>query len=208
MHWKRHSTNITYSCGSGRRVWDTCCSELCTAEAVHSTSTSRKLKLINLKDLKGTIQAFSTVYTTAVLYFQSLVLVMRACSASMYNVASTYSLNSSGRGTTFSSFMKFMACLLSCGCVRRMCSGVCACEQIARTRSGDKGFKNVPAPARQTPPINPENYTFIFPQDKKWVIQNSCPKAGRPFFGKKGQHFFDSIRRGLRFNRSPPVGHF
>ena len=33
------------NCGSGRRVWDTCCSELCTAaeEAVHSTLTSRKL---------------------------------------------------------------------------------------------------------------------------------------------------------------------
>ena len=32
-----------YSCGSGQRAWDTCCSELCTAEAVHSTSTSRNL---------------------------------------------------------------------------------------------------------------------------------------------------------------------
>ena len=78
-----------------------------------------------------------------------------------------------------------------------MCSCVCACEQIARTRSGDKGFKNVPAPARQTPPINPENFTFRFPKDKKWVIQNSCPKRDRSFFGKKGQHFLDSIRSGL-----------
>ena len=116
----------------------------------------------------------------------------------MSNVASAYSLNYGGRGTTFSSFMEFMVCVLSCGCVRRMCSCVCACEQIARTRSGDKGFKNVPAPARQTPPINPENYTFRFPpEDKKWVIQNSCPKAGRSFFGKKGQHCLDSIRSGL-----------
>ena len=123
---------------------------------------------------------------------------MRASSPSMSNVASAYSLKSSGRGTTFSSFMEFMVCVLSCGCVRRMCSCVCACEQIARTRSGDKGFKNVPAPARQTPPINPENYTFRFPQDEKWVIQNSCPKAGRSFFGKKGQHFLDRIRSGLR----------
>ena len=32
-----------HSCGSGWRGWNTCCSELCTAEAVHSTSTSRKL---------------------------------------------------------------------------------------------------------------------------------------------------------------------
>ena len=121
---------------------------------------------------------------------------MQASSPSMSNVASAYSLNSSGRGTTFSSFMEFMVCVLSCGCVRRMCSCVCACEQIARTRGGDKGFKNGPVPARQTPPINPENYTFRFPQDKKWVIQNSCPKVGRTFFGKKGQHFLDSIRSG------------
>ena len=56
----------------------------------------------------------------------------------------------------------------------------------------------MPAPARQTPPINPENYTFRFPQDKKWVVQNSCPKVGLSFFGKKGQHFCDSIRSGLR----------
>ena len=126
-------------------------------------------------------------------------LVMRASSPSMSNVASTYSLNSSGRGTTFSSSMESMVCVLSCGCVRRMCSCVCACEHIARTRGGDKGFKNVPAPARQTPPTNPENYTFRFPQDKKWVVvQNSCPKVGRSFFGKKGQHFLDSIiRSGL-----------
>ena len=81
--------------------------------------------------------------------------------------------------------------------MRRMCSCVCACEQIARTRSGDKGFKNVPAPARETPPINPENYTLRIPQDKKWVVQNSCPKVGLSFFGKKGQHFCDSIRSGL-----------
>ena len=80
-----------------------------------------------------------------------------------------------------------------------MCSCVCACEQIARTRSGDKGLKNVPAPARVTPPINPENYTLRFPQDKKWVVQNSCPKVGLSFFGKKGQHFCDSIRSGLTF---------
>ena len=82
-----------------------------------------------------------------------------------------------------------------------MCSCVCACEQIARTRSGDKGFKNVPAPARETPPINPENYTLRFPQDKKRVVQNSCPKVGLSFFGKKakkGQHFCDSIRSGLK----------
>ena len=72
---------------------------------------------------------------------------------------------------------------------------MCVCEQIARERSGDKGFKNVPAPARQTTPlINPENYIFRFPQHKKWVIQNSCPKVGRSFFGKKGQHFLDSVR--------------
>ena len=56
----------------------------------------------------------------------------------------------------------------------------------------------MPAPARQTPPINPENYTLRFPQDKKWVVQNSCPKVGLSFFGKKGQHFCDSIRSGLR----------
>ena len=56
----------------------------------------------------------------------------------------------------------------------------------------------MPAPARQTPPINPENYTFRFPQDKKWVVQNSCPKVGLSFSGKKGQHFCDSIRSGLR----------
>ena len=93
--------------------------------------------------------------------------------------------------------MGFMVCVLSCGCVRRMCSCVCACEQIARTRSGDKGFKNVPAPARETPPINPENYTLRFPQDKKWVVQNSCPKVDLSFFGKKGQRFCDSIRSGL-----------
>ena len=115
----------------------------------------------------------------------------------MSNVASAYSLNSSGRGTTITSCMEFVACVLSCGCVRRMCTCVCACEQIARTKSGDKEFKNVPAPARQLPPINPENCTFRFPQDKKWVIQNSCAKAGRSFFGKKGQHFLDSIRSGL-----------
>ena len=76
------------------------------------------------------------------------------------------------------------------------CAAVYVCEQIARKRSGDKGFKNVPAPARQTPPINPENYTFRFPHDKKWVIQNGCPKVGRSFFGKK-KHFLDSIRSGL-----------
>ena len=46
-------------------------------------------------------------------------------------------------------------------------AAVCVCEKIARKRSGDKGFKNVPAPARQTPPINPENYTFGFPPGKK-----------------------------------------
>ena len=40
-----------------------------------------------------------------VLYFQSLVGVMRASSPSMSDVASVYSLNSSGRGTTFSSFI-------------------------------------------------------------------------------------------------------
>ena len=56
------------------------------------------------------------------------------------------------------------------------------------------------APARQTPPINPENYTLRFPQDKKWVVQNSCPKVGLSFFGKKGQHFCDSIRSGLSYN--------
>ena len=55
----------------------------------------------------------------------------------------------------------------------------------------------MPAPARQTPPINPENYTFRFPQDKKWVVQNSCPKVGLSFFGKKGQEFCESIRSGL-----------
>ena len=38
----------------------------------------------------------------------------------------------------------------------------------------------------------------VGPQDKKWVIQNSCPKVGRSSFGKKGQHFLDSIiRSGL-----------
>ena len=77
------------------------------------------------------------------------------------------------------------------------CAAVSMCEKIARKRSGDKEFKNVPAPARQTPPINPENYTFRFPQDKKWVTQNSCSKVGRSFFGKKGQNFLDSIRSGL-----------
>ena len=123
---------------------------------------------------------------------------MRASSPSMSNVASAYSSNSSGRGTTFSSLMEFMVCVLSCGCVRRMCSCVCACEQIARTGSGDKRFKSVPAPACQTPPTNPENYTFRFPQDQKWVIQNNCPKVGRSFFGKKGQHFLDSIRSGRK----------
>ena len=76
-------------------------------------------------------------------------------------------------------------------------AAVCVYEQITRKGSGDKGFKNVPTPARQTPPINPENYTFRFPLHKKWVIQNSCPKVGRSFFGKKGQHFLDSIRSGL-----------
>ena len=102
-------------------------------EAVHLASTSRKLSMIKLKDLKGTTKAFSTVYTT-VLYFESLVGVMRASSPSMSHVASAYSLNSSGRGTTFSSFLEFMVSIQSCGCVRRMRSCVCAC---------DKGFENV-----------------------------------------------------------------
>ena len=56
----------------------------------------------------------------------------------------------------------------------------------------------MPAPARQTPPINPENYTFSFPQHKKWVVQNSCAKVGRSCFDKKGQHFLESVRSGLR----------
>ena len=64
-------------------------------------------------------------------------------------------------------------------------AAVYVCEQIARERRGDKAFKNVPAPARQTPLINPESYTFRFPQHKKWVIQNSCPKVGRFFLAKK-----------------------
>ena len=51
----------------------------------------------------------------------------------MSNVASAYSLKYSVRGTTFSSFMEFMVCVLSCGCVRRMCS----CEKIAHKRSDD-----------------------------------------------------------------------
>ena len=75
---------------------------------------------------------------------------MRASSPSVSNVASAYSLNSSGRGTTFFSFMAFMVCVLVCGCVRSTCfMCVCVYEQIARERSGDKGFKfkNVSAPA-------------------------------------------------------------
>ena len=79
------------------------------------------------------------------------------------------------------------------------CAAVCVCEQIARKRRGDKGFKNGPAPARQTSPKNPEKYTFRFPQHKKWLIQNSWSKVGRSFFGKKGQGFLDSIRSGLAF---------
>ena len=80
------------------------------------------------------------------------------------------------------------------------------CVRVNRlhARGAVTGFKNVPAPARQTPSINPENYTFRFPQDKKWTIQNSCPKAGRFFFGKKGQkHFLDSIRSGLTHPERP-----
>ena len=77
------------------------------------------------------------------------------------------------------------------------CAAVSVCEQIARKKCDEIGFKNVPASARQTPPIYPENYIFRFLQHKKWVIQNSCPIVGRSFFGKKGQHFLDSIISGL-----------
>ena len=56
--------------------------------------------------------------------YKSLVGVMLASSRSMSNVASAYSLKFSLRGTTFFSFMEFMVCVLSCGCVRRMCSCV------------------------------------------------------------------------------------
>ena len=116
---------ILHSCDGGRRGWDTCCSDFCTAEAVHSISTSRIY--INLKDLKGATKAFSTVYTT-VLYFKSLVGVMRASSPSMScGLVVLIQLNSSGRGTTFSSFMVFVVCVLSCGCVRRTCSCMCVC---------------------------------------------------------------------------------
>ena len=44
-------------------------------------------------------------------------------------------------------------------------AAVSECEKIQlHARGAVTGFKNVPAPARQTPPINPENYTFRFPQ--------------------------------------------
>ena len=121
---------------------------------------------------------------------------MLASSPSMSNVASAYSSKSSVRGTTFFSFMEFHGLRTEL----RLCAEnlqLCLCVKRLHARGAVTGFKNVPAPARQTPPINPENYTFRFPQDKKWVTQNSCPKVGRSFFGKKGQHFLDSIRSGL-----------
>ena len=116
----------------------------------------------------------------------------------MWNVASAYSLDSSGRGTTFFSSMAFIVCVLSYVFVRRMHNKLCVCH---------KGFKNVPAPARQTPSTNPENYSLRFPQHKnKWVIQNSIsPKVGRSFFRKKGQHVLSSIKSGLMEARSHAI---
>ena len=80
------------------------------------------------------------------------------------------------------------------------CAAVCVCEQIARKRSGDKGFKNVPAPARQTPPINPENYTFRFPQRIRSGYSNpkQLSEGGSVLFW----HFLDSIRSGLTLRQT------
>ena len=112
-----------HSCGSGRRGWDTCCSELCTAEAVHSTS---QVEYYKSERPQRNNKIFSTAYTT-VLYFQSVVGVMRAFSLSMSSVASTYSLISSGRGATFSSFVEFIASVLSCGSLCAENVQLCVC---------------------------------------------------------------------------------
>ena len=95
--------------------------------SVTKSSTARFSHENLVEKFKIFVQDFVPIRTalSAVYIYKSLVGVMLASSPSISNVASAYSLKSSVRGTSFFSFMEFMVYVLSCGCVRRICSCVC-----------------------------------------------------------------------------------